>query len=375
MATALDTGFSCLSDGASAPLRLISARSLEDVDALEAPWNAWRSRVDNPLAQFIWTRAALAAFAADAAPRIVAAVRGDQLLAIAPLVRRRVRGIWRVCLAGVGHLFEPMDLFSVDEAALKRVIGRLALIGTPLLLERIPEESNSLQALRRAYRWRALMFQRRQPNCPYIELDDSWVEPETHLNSGRRSDLRRARRKAEQLGPVTTEIHTPDLCDLPRLLDTAFEVEALSWKGAEGTALAHDADRAVFYRQYAQAACVEGILRIGFLRIGNRVAAMQLAIEHGSGFWLLKVGYDERFATCSPGMLLMRETIRYAAEAGLRTYEFLGHAETWTRIWTKTERSYVSLHVYPIGVRGLSALAADAVASSFNRWRSKRCSS
>ena len=57
---------------------------------------------------------------------------------------------------------------------------------------------------------------------------------------------------------MTTEIHTPDLCELPELLDTAFEIEAKSWKGEAGTALAHDVHRAVFYRQYAEAACVEG---------------------------------------------------------------------------------------------------------------------
>jgi hypothetical protein len=39
---------------------------------------------------------------------------------------------------------------------------------------------------------------RPRQSCPYIALDDSWVEPESHLNAGRRSDLRRARRKAEQ---------------------------------------------------------------------------------------------------------------------------------------------------------------------------------
>jgi CelD/BcsL family acetyltransferase involved in cellulose biosynthesis len=172
---------------------------------------------------------------------------------------------------------------------------------------------------------------------------------------------------------VATEIHAPDLSDLPRLLDTAFEVEASSWKGAAGMALLHDAHRAAFYRQYAEAACVEGTLRICFLRIGDRVAAMQLAIEEDSGFWLLKVGYDARFAACSPGVLLMRDTIRYAAEAGLTTYEFLGRAEAWTQVWTTTERRCVSLRVYPLGVRGLSALAADAAVSLVRTWSKKPC--
>jgi CelD/BcsL family acetyltransferase involved in cellulose biosynthesis len=238
-----------------------------------------------------------------------------------------------------------------------------------MVLERMPVDSSSVAQLKRRLWCRAIVLSRPQPPSPYLTLDDSWLVPEHHLNSGRRSDLRRARRKAEQQGEVTIEIHTPDLDELPHLLDTAFEVESRSWKGAAGTALARDATRAVFYRQYAQAACTEGTLRICFLRIGDRVAAMQLAIEDAAGFWLLKVGYDDRFSGCSPGMVLMRETIRYAVEAGLPRYEFLGRCEPWTQMWTRAEHPYVTLRVYPIGLRGLAALVADGVAALANRWR------
>jgi CelD/BcsL family acetyltransferase involved in cellulose biosynthesis len=346
-------------------------RSLEEVDALEDAWQRLGDQVGYPLAQFSWTRACLSAFPEGAAPRVIAAVRGNKLVAVAPLVKRRVNGIRRLLLAGVSDLYEPMDLVWSDRRALKRLVAGLAWGGTPLVLERIPADSQSVRALRRAFRGRALVIARPQATCPYIPLDESWLEPEHHLNSGRRSDLRRARRKAEQLGQVTTEIHTPDLNELPALLDTAFAVEASSWKGETGTALAHDAQRAVFYRQYAEAASVAGILRICFLRIGDRVAAMQLAVEQGGGFWLLKVGYDARFAGCSPGMLLLRDTVRYAVEAGLNTYEFLGRAESWTQVWTTCEHRYVSLRVYPLGARGLAALTADIATTIARRWRKK----
>ena len=154
-------------------------------------------------------------------------------------------------------------------------------------------------------------------------------------------------------------------------MDTAFEIEAKSWKGEERTALVHDAHRAAFYRQYAESACIEGVLRICFLRVGDHVAAMQLAIEQAAGFWLLKVGYDVKFCQCSPGQLLMRDTIRYAVEAGLRTYEFLGRAEAWTRVWTETEHACVSVRVYPFGLRGMAALAADAFAVARRKWSKK----
>jgi CelD/BcsL family acetyltransferase involved in cellulose biosynthesis len=345
------------------------AYTLDAVDALEDAWRELEVRTSNPLGYFTWVRAALRAFEVDAQPHIVAVSHGGRLQALAPLASCRVRGIRRLTLAGVHELHEPADLLWEDPQALSRLVLSIARRGTPLVFERMPADSPAVAEFERCYRWRAFVLKRPRQSCPYIELDESWVEPESHLNAGRRSDLRRARRRAEQFGPVTTELHTPSLKELSYLVDTALAVEARSWKGESGTALVHDPHRAAFYRRYFEAACVEGILRICFLRIGDHVAAAQVAIEESGGFWLLKVGYDERFAASSPGMLLMRETIRYAAEAGLKTYEFLGRAESWTRVWTATEHDCISMSVYPLGVRGMAALAFDLAAAGYKKWK------
>jgi CelD/BcsL family acetyltransferase involved in cellulose biosynthesis len=225
-------------------------------------------------------------------------------------------------------------------------------------------DSPTVAALEQACRGRAILVRRPAANCPYITLDASWLEPESHLNSGRRSDLRRARRKAEQTGPVRFEILTPGPAEVDRLFDLALAIEAKSWKGEAGTALAHDGRRAEFFRHYVRQAARVGILRICLMHIGDTPAAMQIAVEQQGGFWLLKIGYDAAFAPASPGLLLMRETIRYAAAAGLKTYEFLGRAEAWTTVWTSQERSTVTVRVFPFTGRGLAALAADALAAA-----------
>ena len=87
---------------------------------------------------------------------------------------------------------------------------------------------------------------------------------------------------------------------------------------------------------------------------------MQLAVECGGRFWLLKVGYDEEFKRSSPGTLLMLETVRHAAALGLESYEFLGTVESWTRVWTEHERACVALRAYPPRPGGLAAAALDA---------------
>ena len=142
--------------------------------------------------------------------------------------------------------------------------------------------------------------------------------PERRLSARRQSDLRRARRRAQRLGSVSCEVLSPGPGELQPLMDQALDVEAAGWKGRERTALVHDSTRQAFFRRYAAAASSQGILRVCLLRIGDRIAAMQVAVETGGRFWLLKMGYDERFARCSPGSLLLLETIRHAALRELR---------------------------------------------------------
>jgi hypothetical protein len=100
-------------------------------------------------------------------------------------------------------------------------------------------------------------------------------------------------------------------------------------------------------------------LRIAFLRVDRRAIAMQLAIESGGAWWLFKIGFDESFARCSPGSLLMH-TIGHAARSGLARYELLGEVEPWiAQLWTREEHPTLRVRTYPFGLRGAAALVQD----------------
>jgi CelD/BcsL family acetyltransferase involved in cellulose biosynthesis len=212
---------------------------------------------------------------------------------------------------------------------------------------------------------------RPQANFPYIELNDAWLEPDSQLSSRRRSDFRRALKRAQEYGDVRSEIIVPTLDDLDELLAIALDIEARSWKGEAGTALVHDPRRAEFFARYTRRACEQGILRMNFLHIGLDIAAMQIAVEQDAGLWLLKVGYDPEYARCSPGNLLIADTIRYAVDSGLKTYEFLGTSETWTRVWTEQEHETVSVRVYPASVSSAAVLLADACKVAASRLKQR----
>ena len=121
-----------------------------------------------------------------------------------------------------------------------------------------------------------------------------------------------------------------------------------------------DPDRRRFFHELAEASAADGCLRVAVLRIGGQTAAMQLAVEQGRRLWLLKIGYDERFARCSPGTLLLLETMRWAAGAELEAVELLGRREPWTRFWTDEARDCVAIHAYPATLHGVRSIVSDA---------------
>lgn len=361
-------------DRALAPYSAITV--LRTVSELTDSWDNLASTSGSPTHHFAWISACEATFGDSSCLRIVLVGDRDQPRAIAPLVIRARGGLSRLEMLGLRELQEPTDFIFQNPAHVGPLAESLLRMGVPLHLDRIPATSPTGTELKKIWGRRGLVISHPVPGCPWIALDHRWAQTDPPIAAGRRSDLRRARRKAEKIGPVECEIVSPSAHDLDRLLDEVFRVEAANWKGRERTALVADPVRAAFYRRYARGACGARILRLCFLRIGDQTAATQFAVESDQRFWLLKIGYDEKFAHCSPGTLLMWETIRHAASLGLESYEFLGSPEPWVRLWTDNVRPCSSIRAYPARPRGLMALATDVAEAAWRKtsalWGNKR---
>ena len=232
---------------------------------------------------------------------------------------------WR--MIGPQELWEPTDALCRDGEAVKLLAEAIVRDPRALQMDRIPSESPLIPALRAALKGKGLMWVRSAIPTPTIALGEGWKDPPSRFNSGRRSDFRRAARKASELGKVSFEILSPGPEEFDALFDEAIAVEVRSWKREAGTALAVKRPQELFFRDYFRSACERAEFRISFMRIDGRAVAMQMALECLDGYWLFKIGFDESFGKCSPGTLLMLHTLGWAANRELRSYELLGSAE------------------------------------------------
>jgi CelD/BcsL family acetyltransferase involved in cellulose biosynthesis len=320
--------------------------------------------MSSPMQSHIWNLACAESFPAGE-PVLITVQRQGKTVGLVPLFRPR--GEKRLVFLGQ-DLFEPTLFSYTDSESCHALAKALLTVKDPIFLRDVDASSPIVEALQNACREdHRICVTRPMPSHPWLQLDDSWQRPEEHLNSGRRSDLRRARRNAEKVGPISFQSIIPTADELEKVLAEVFRVESANWKGEAGSGLAFDPTIQGFYRRYSQLACAQGILRILLMKCGDKTSAVQLGVEYKKRFWLLKMGYDQSFARCSPGELLIVESLRLAAERGLEAYEFTGTPESWTHKWTEKAHDSVSIRIYAAGLHGLLGVAAETATAAVRR--------
>lgn len=342
------------------PVKVHLLEKPEELESLAQAWDQMPMANDaTPMQEHIWYLSCAETLVNQAKLAIIVIEDSSGLLAIAPMVKSTTfPGDYQQL--GVNTLQEPSDLLYIDESALNILLQTLSQYRKPLLLERVCSNSPTVAAIRKVFTGKGIAITSSCSGLPYIKLNSSGDDPETLLSSRLRSDLRRARRKAEAIGGVSFEIHTPSSeHEFLPLFEKALQVEAAGWKGRLGSDLATDTLRQEFFRRYGIRAAEKGILRLAFMSIDSEPIAMQFAIQTGGSFWLLKIGYSEQFSKCSPGMLLMLETLRFAGQQGLSSYEFLGSSDQWTQRWTTLERPSTRINVYPFTMKSMIALSRE----------------
>jgi hypothetical protein len=244
-------------------------------------------------------------------------------------------------------------LSGQDGAGAVEPLTKLAL-GEPwdvLTLRDLPRDG-TLEAFAQALREAGCAVSYDSPmDSPYVPLPPTWEELEKRLDARFRQNLRRRRRRLEEHGPVRFEIVTGgDALDLA--LEDALAIEASGWKGQQGSAIRARPEQVGFYAGWARHLAQKKRLRLCFLTLGERRIAFHFAFEFGGRYYLPKCGFDETYAECSPGQLLMAEVLKHCIAQKLETFEFLGFSMPWKRDWTPLVRPHATLWAYRPNWRG-----------------------
>lgn len=181
------------------------------------------------------------------------------------------------------------------------------------------------------------------------EVTGTWDDFLATFDADRRRELRLSMDRAARHGEVELATHRGG-DDLPRWLAECLDIEASGWKGREGTAIASRPSTRRFYEQMLGWAADQGWLELRSLRLDGRLAAVQIALRHDDVLYLLKTGYDERFAAAAPGKALQHAIVRDGfADPGLSRIEWLGEEGELKRVLGNRSRTLYRLTAHPGG--------------------------
>lgn len=287
---------------------------------------------------------------------VISLRREDGLAAVLVLVRDG-----RALRSAANWHSPDFGMTAVDGDARRDLAAAALEVGAArVTLWLLDPDDGGLGELRAAAEMEALpTVERVQMRSPWVRVEGTYEDylRERGPSAKRRKELNRCRRKLEErVGPVALEIHA-EADDA--LLAEGFELEGSGWKREHGTAIASDPTLLSFYTDVARWAAAAGMLRLCFLRAGERRIAFELMLDDGRSLYDLKGGYDVACREYSPGLLLAGELIADAHERGLQTVELLGDAEPFKLTWTDATRDRVLFEAFARTPRGLAAFAAE----------------
>ncbi len=332
--------------------------SLAGLQSLADEWTNIERRFGSPVLSHEWFLAGASAFCPPYLLKIVVRQEDGKVRAIAPLgVRKDL--ISRLEVLGTTYLTEEGGFLYEDAEALTELVDAVTQLKMPLFLRRLRINSEETRAWEKEIRQKGLKSLVREERLPWTAVRGTWKEFEKEISSSRRSSFRRLQRLIEAKGTLSLEVITPTQENLAMYLDRAFDVEAASWKARKGTAMKNDKRLGDFFREYCKRAVDLKELFLFFLCVDGKPIATELTAIHGNRLWILKIGHDEAWSWCSPGILLMHRVVQYCFDQGLDACEFGGTDEPWLHIWANEYHSAWTYRIYPGSLRGLALLSAD----------------
>lgn len=332
---------------------------LDTIGELAAEWHKLAPPTSvEPWKSFNWHWSLAKAIEKTSFLRIYTVRNEGKLAAIAPMVIKQSEQPlkpWRLGFLGEEVLKEPNQLVGSDPDALNVLIDAIVAERVyPVRLSRIPSNHRTVSSIAEKFKNRGWITKIAYMPYPFLELRTNWMRRSLER------DLRRARKKARQYGTSHVEmICGDDQAHLQEYLNELLRVEASGWKGRNKTAILSNKNRKQFFWNFASSASNDGTLRLFFLMLDEKAVAVQYGVESANAFWLLNIGYDERYSDCSPGNLLLEESIKYAVQNDLIHYNLLGKEEPWTRRWTTTCKDSFILAAYRLNYHGLKAMLSD----------------
>lgn len=179
--------------------------------------------------------------------------------------------------------------------------------------------------------------------CPYITIPDSKEKLLANANPKFQKKLRKQLRKLERDHGKTELKQYYEMCSLEDAIKILIKLHQQRWvsKGQPGRFCSQKSINMTLLtaRYFAE----KGWLRIYFLKLGDRVVAVELNLEYGGKMYCHLKGFDPDYSKYSVGNLLTLKVLEECVEKKIREYDFMQGDEDYKFKWTSKYRRNTNL--------------------------------
>lgn len=271
-------------------------------------------------------------------PWFVVVHRGQELVGLLPLLRRRARLLgWPIHRLehagtvsgdrpGIVCLGDPGEIWQAMLAVLLQHRREWQQADLRELDEPCPLLSDAFWAAQAGWS-RARREQALWTYAGWLPLEGHW---EQYMATRSRNARQGYRRREKLLYEAHPDTHI-EVVDRPEAIGPAFErylaVEVRGWKGCEGVGLWSDPRQQDLYREVLPELARHGQAAVWLLRSGGRDIAALVRLRQGGTLYERHSAYDPDYARFSPSTYLCMEAVRRSFGSGCRESDVLGMPE------------------------------------------------
>lgn len=164
------------------------------------------------------------------------------------------------------------------------------------------------------------------------DLQVGWEKYYSNRSKSVKNNVNNNMNRAKRLGgePIL-EIVRAD-ANVDEVLERLSIIEGTTWQCKNGTGL-FSKENKKFYEAIIRSHLPKGSIIISFLTIAGHDAAYNLFLVNSGKVFSIKIGYDPKFAKCSPGLLTKYFSIKYFAENDNQEFDITGENNEAKMIW------------------------------------------
>ncbi|MEW6109466.1 MAG: GNAT family N-acetyltransferase [Nitrospirota bacterium] len=182
--------------------------------------------------------------------------------------------------------------------------------------------------------------------CDYITCSPN-EKTYSKLSKNFRGNLRKARNKLFREKEVEF-VSARKGAELFRCFEEFLDVESSGWKGEKGTktAIKHSSGSVEFYRQLLEKYSENNGCEINLLKIHGECIAGQFCLLVDDTIYILKIGYNEKYAQLAPGNMLLEKLIQRASNDEKIKYINLTTGSHWHKDWKPHSFKVVRVYIF-----------------------------